>query len=68
MDKLDDGEQIIIQRGKNKAYAITPITEEDVYFTPSMIKKIKEAIIQVKDGKTQQVDAVEELENFFKNL
>ena len=68
MDKLDDGEQIIIQRGKNKAYAITPITEEDVYFTPSMIKKIKESLIQVKDGKTQQVDTVEELENFFKNL
>ena len=68
MDKLDDGEQIIIQRGKNKAYSITPITEEDVYFTPLMIKKIKESILQVKDGKTQKVDTVEQLENFFKNL
>ena len=48
MDKLDDGEQIIIQRGKNKAYAITPITEEDVYFTPSMIKKLKKLLYKSK--------------------
>ena len=68
MDRIDDGEQIIIQRGKNKAYAITAITNEDVYFTPLMIKKIKESILQVKDGKTQKVDTVDELENFFKNL
>ncbi len=31
MDRVDNGEQIIVQRGKNKAYAITPVKKEDIY-------------------------------------
>ncbi|MFC3561579.1 hypothetical protein [Pedobacter jamesrossensis] len=68
MDKLDGGEQIIIQRGKNKAYAITPVTEEDVYFSPQMIKRIKDSILQAEEGKTKKATNSEELKNFFKNL
>ena len=31
-DKADKGEQIIVQRGKDKSYALTPIGEEDIFF------------------------------------
>jgi prevent-host-death family protein len=31
MDRADNGEQIIVQRGKNKAYTITPVKDKDVY-------------------------------------
>lgn len=31
MDRVDNGEQIIVQRGKNKAYAITPVKNKDIY-------------------------------------
>jgi len=68
MDKLDNGEQIIIQRGKNKAYAISPITNEDIYFSPQMVQKIKNAILQEEEGKILKGGSGEELENFFKNL
>ena len=68
MDKLDNGEQIIIQRGKNKAYAISPITNEDIYFSPQMVQKIKNAILQKEEGKILKGGSGEELENFFKNL
>lgn len=68
MDKLDNGEQIIIQRGKNKAYAISPITNEDIYFSPQVVQKIKNAILQVEEGKILKGGSGEELENFFKNL
>ncbi|WP_316807669.1 immunoglobulin-like domain-containing protein [Pedobacter agri] len=68
MDRLDNGEQIIIQRGKNKAYAITPVTEDDVYFSPKMIQKIKDSIQQADAGNVVKIDGVKELENFFKNL
>ena len=68
MDKLDNGEQIIIQRGKNKAYAISPITNEDIYFSQQMVQKIKNAILQVEEGKILKGGSGEELENFFKNL
>ncbi|NLO69796.1 MAG: type II toxin-antitoxin system Phd/YefM family antitoxin [Porphyromonadaceae bacterium] len=29
LDKIDEGAEILIQRGKNKAYRVTPITEMD---------------------------------------
>lgn len=68
MDKLDNGEQIIIQRGKNKAYAITQVTDEDVYFSPQMIQKIKNSLLQADEGKTVSVGNAQQLEEFFKNL
>jgi len=68
MDRIDNGEQIIIQRGKNKAYAITPVKDEDIYFSPQMIQKIKDLILQAKEGKTIKVGNTKELEDFFKSL
>jgi len=50
-DKADEGESIIVQRGKDKAYALTPVSEDDVYFNAEMIKRIKKSSQQAKDGK-----------------
>ncbi|MDR0823819.1 MAG: type II toxin-antitoxin system Phd/YefM family antitoxin [Prevotella sp.] len=33
MDRADNGEQIIVQRGKSKAYAITPVKDGDLYLS-----------------------------------
>ena len=41
-DKADAGEHIIVQRGKDKSYALTPVSADDVYFNAEMVKKIKE--------------------------
>lgn len=68
MDRADQGEQIIIQRGKNKAYTITPVTEEDIYFSPLMIEKIKKAIHQSEEGSVTRVFGKEELKKFFDTL
>jgi prevent-host-death family protein len=37
MDRMDNGEQIIVQRGKNKAYAITPVKDKDIYMSEEFI-------------------------------
>ncbi len=37
-------EQIIVQRGKDKSYALTPVNEDDLYFNAEMLKKIKQSI------------------------
>ncbi len=50
-DKVDQGEQIIVQRGKDKSYALTPIGEDDIYFNEKMIKRIKKSTKQASDGK-----------------
>ncbi len=58
-DKADKGEQIIVQRGKDKAYALTPVNEGDIYFNAKMVKKIKQSIEQVEQGKVKKVTAPE---------
>lgn len=68
MDRADNGEQIIVQRGKNKAYSITPITEDDLYFTPAMLAKIEVSIKQAEEGKTTTVRGSEELKQFLGSL
>ena len=37
MDRADKGEQIIVHRGRNKAYAITPVKSSDVYLSEQVI-------------------------------
>ena len=64
MDRADNGEQIIVQRGKNKAYSITPVTEDDLYFTPEMLARIEQA----KDGKGVSIKSKEELKTFLDAL
>lgn len=61
-EKIDKGEQVIVQRGKDKAYALTPVGENDVYFNPEMVKRIKESIKQVEEGKTKKINNSEELD------
>jgi antitoxin YefM len=58
-EKADKGEQIIVQRGKDKAYALTPINEDDIYFNAEMLKKIKLSIEQVEQGKVKKVTTPE---------
>ncbi len=60
MDRADNGEQIIVQRGKNKAYSITPITGDDLYFTPEMLARIDLSIKQAKEG---EITTIKEAKN-----
>lgn len=57
MDLVDKNEQVIIQRGKEKAYILTPIAEKDTYFmNPETISDIEESINQYREGKTVKID------------
>lgn len=60
-ERVDKGEQIIVQRSKDKAYALTPISEDDLYFNAEMVERIKESMKQVEAGKTKKVTTSEEL-------
>lgn len=60
-DKADQGEQIIVQRGRDKSYALTPVGEDDLYFNAEMIKKIKKSVQQARDGKYVTISSSEEI-------
>lgn len=67
-DLADKGEKIIIRRGKKQAYLLTPIEDEDLYFTPAIFNKINKSIKQAKEGKVATVETKEELNQFLDNL
>lgn len=60
-DKVDKGEHIIVQRGKDKAYALTPISKDDLYFNAEMVKRIKESIKQAKNGQVTTISTPDEI-------
>jgi len=60
-EKADKGEQIIVQRGKDKSYALTPVGKDDIYFNEKMIKRIKESAKQAKNCEYIELSSSEEI-------
>ncbi|MCH6198903.1 type II toxin-antitoxin system Phd/YefM family antitoxin [Aquiflexum sp. LQ15W] len=57
MDLADNNEQVIVQRGKEKAYVLVPISEKDRFFLdPEVLEDIKVGISQYNTGNTIKVD------------
>lgn len=67
-DMADKGKKIVIKRGSKKAYVLTPVSEDDLYFTPRMIERIKESQQEIKEGKSIILKTKEELDAFFDGL
>jgi antitoxin YefM len=56
LDMADNNEHIIIQRGKDKAYVLSPVGEGDQFLMDPKVKKyIMEGISQHKAGKTTAI-------------
>ena len=62
-EKADQGEQIIVQRGKDKAYALTPVAGEDLYFNAEMVERLRESIDQIKSGKSRRITSSEQIDD-----
>lgn len=57
LDIVDNNQQVIIHRGKGKAYILTPVGEKDQYFMdPRALNDIKEGISQYKAGNVTKID------------
>jgi len=61
-DRADKGEQIIVQRGMDKAYILTPVSEEGLYFNAEMIDRIKQSIDEIKKGETLSISRAQEID------
>lgn len=61
-DSVDSGEQVIIQRGKNRSYKLVPVTEHDICMTEEeFYEKIGRSIHQAKEVKTLRVSSSDDL-------
>ena len=67
-DLADRGERVIIRRGKKQAYLLTPVDDEDIYFTPEMLDKINRSIKQLREGMVTKIETEEELNQFLESL
>jgi hypothetical protein len=67
-DLADTGKQIIIRRGRKQSYALTPLNDDDLYFTPQMLEKIGRALAQAERGEYTVIKNEEELSRYFDNL
>ena len=54
-EKVDQGEQVIVQRGKDKSYTLTAVGEADLYFNATMVKRIKKSLKEAEKGKLKTV-------------
>ena len=61
LDKVDNGEQIIVQRGKNKSYTLTAVNEEDKYFNATMLERIKKSIEEAEKGEIKSISTPDEI-------
>ncbi len=60
-DKVDQGEQIIVQRGSNKSYVLVPVSEDDLYFNAAMVARIKASIKESSSGELKKISTSKEL-------
>lgn len=67
-DMVDKGKKVVIRRGSKQAYVLTPISQDDLYFTDEMIQRIKDSEQEIKEGKGIKIKSKDELQNFFDSL
>lgn len=62
LDSVDNGEQVIVQRGKDRFYKIVPVASNVVCMTEEeFYEKIDHSLRQAKEGKILKVTSEEEL-------
>lgn len=69
LDRIDNGEEIIVQRNGNKSYKILPISNDDTLMSKSeFIEKINSSFMQIKRGEATTLKGEEEITNFLETL
>lgn len=68
-DRVDKGEEILVQRKKNKAYRIVPVKEDDTLMSKQeFFAKIDQAREEVKNGQTYSMNPGESLDDFLERV
>jgi len=61
LDKIDEGTQVFIQRGKDKCYTVSTVKEDDILMSEkAFFARIGMGLMEIKDGKGREY-SIEEL-------
>lgn len=62
LDRVDKGEELIVQRGKKKSYKILPVEKDDTLMSKEdFFAMIDKALKEVDEGKVTRVKNKEEM-------
>ena len=64
-DRIDNGEQIIVQRGKDKSYKLMPIGDNDVLLTEQSLKKLFTSLEEIKNGNSVVLNSENDIDKLF---
>ena len=64
-DRIDNGEQIIVQRGKDKSYKLMPIGDNDVLLTEQSLKKLFTSLEEIKNGNSVVLNSENDIDQLF---
>lgn len=67
-DRVDAGEFVFINRGRQKTYAIIPVENDDLAITPELAAKIEKARQEFREGKGISLNSRDEMEKWFDSL
>ncbi len=67
-DRVDAGEFVFINRGRQKIYAIIPIEDDDLAITPELATKIEQARQEYKEGKTISLNSHEDIDRYLDSM
>ena len=69
LDKVDAGIEILIQRGKRKAYKIIPVSDDDTLMSKeAFFANIDRAVKEIEDGKGKVINSKDELTAYLDSL
>lgn len=67
-DRVDAGEFVFINRGRQKTYAIIPIMEDDLSISPELASKIEKARQEHREGKGIALNSREDIDRYLDSM
>jgi antitoxin (DNA-binding transcriptional repressor) of toxin-antitoxin stability system len=69
LDRIDAGMEVLIQRGKSKAYKVTAVSDDDTLMSKEeFFAKIDKSLQEAKEGKTHTMLPNESLDDFLARI
>ena len=69
LDKIDAGIELLIQRGRSKAYKVTAVSEDDTLMSKEeFFAKIDRSLQEAKEGRTFAMLPNESLDDFLSRI
>ena len=69
LDKVAEGAELLITRGKHEAFKVTRVTEDDTLVSKeAFIAHVEKAIEEMREGKVYQMSSGETLDGFLSRM